>query len=160
MALMIEFHPKHLEAIGTITVRWAHVDRVMYDTLKDVLGMADEAEKLRECRAGVSRFEYFVARVKEADIDAADKAPLVAAGEILKEKMTERNHIIHGQYGVMMGDDDLLAPSYSDIGISKSDKTDRREPALVTVEHLMAHADEVRDAIQPISSYLYARRRP
>ncbi|CAN5520512.1 hypothetical protein BH10PLA2_BH10PLA2_01050 [soil metagenome] len=158
MALFIEMYPKHLEALGIITVRWAHVDRVMYSTLKDVFGMADEAEKLRECRAGQSRLEYFIARVKAAQMHDADRAKLVDAASVLTVKMTERNHIIHGQYGVMMGADDLLAPSYSDIGVSKSDKIDRREAALVTVEHLMAHADEVREASKPISSYLYARR--
>jgi hypothetical protein len=159
MVLMIEFYPKHLEAIGKITVRWAHVDRVMYDTLKDIWGMVDEAEKLRELRAGANRLEYFKARVVEAELDATNKATLADAATLLIEKMTERNHIIHGQYGVMMGEDDLLAPSYSDIGISKKDSTDRRDASLMTVEHLMAHADEVREASNPISRYLYAKRK-
>lgn len=159
MALIIEFYPEHLEAIGKITVRWAHVDRVMYDILRDIWGMVDEAEKLRELCAGVSRLQYFKARVAEADLDATNKTTLADAATLLIGKMTERNHIIHGQYGVMMGEDDLLAPSYSDIGMSRKDSTDRREASLMTVEHLMSHADEVREASNPISRYLYAKRK-
>lgn len=159
MALMIEAFPDHLRAIGVIAVRWAAVDKMLYDILSKRLLMAEAVHTLRTCGAGKSRLEYFAARLKEADVSVADRDTMLAGVAALIALADERNLIIHGQYGVMMGGDNALAPSYSDIGLMKRDdySNDRLDPRLVTIEHFTAHADEVDVASQPLRDFVYRR---
>ena len=157
MALMIEAFPDHLRAIGVIAVRWASVDKMLYDILSKRLLMAEAAHTLRTCGAGKSRLEYFAARLNEADVSVADRRAMLAGVAALIALADERNLIIHGQYGVVMGPEDVLAPSYSDIGLMKRDdySDGRLDPRLVTIDHFMRHADGVNAASQALRDFLY-----
>ncbi|WEK00459.1 MAG: hypothetical protein P0Y59_01810 [Candidatus Sphingomonas phytovorans] len=152
MALMIELFPEHLQAIGTIAVRWSSVDRVMHDILLLDFAMSEDAQILRACNAGVSRLELFKSRVEKTNI--VERSNLVAAAVRLVELAKERNLIVHGQYGVIVGDDGALAASWSDIGLKKGGK-DFSEGGLVTTEHLLGHADDVKAASEPLRAYRY-----
>lgn len=157
MALIIEAFPDHLRAIGIIAVRWASVDKMLYDILSKRLLMAEAAHTLRTCGAGKRRLEYFAARLKEADVSVADRDAMLAGVAALIALVDDRNLIIHGQYGVMMGPEHGFVPSYSDIGLMKRDdySDDRMDPRLVTIDHFMGHADEVNVASQALRDFVY-----
>jgi hypothetical protein len=151
MVLLAEMFDDHMKAIGIITVRWSSVDGVIHEILRDRLLSPVEAEKIRYLNAGVNRLEYFRTQLKPTSLRAKEKAVLSAAVTRLIELCKERNMIVHGQYGIIVGEDGSLSVSYSDIGLRKMEPSDCRfEPALVTKEHLMQHADAVYESLSVI----------
>lgn len=157
MALIIEAFPDHLRAIGTITVRWSSIDKLLHDILDGPLNQNEQAKTLRKCGAGKSRLEFFAARVKCAGLVSAQEDELLGSVNQLLKLADDRNLIIHGQYGMMVGPSDEFTASFSDIGLMKRDNyfAGRMDPSIVTVEHFMGHADEVYEASQPMRDYLY-----
>jgi hypothetical protein len=88
-----------------------------------------------------------------------EKRTLADAVDLLMGLWKDRNLIAHGQYGIVTGDDGSLSPAWSDIRVPKGDGHPDRlmEPALLTVEHLIQHADVVSEAAKPLRDFLYRR---
>lgn len=154
--MFAEISRRHLEAIGVITVRWSWVDSVMYDILRGRLLLTAEAEDFRGMGAGTNRLKYFAARLKASNAPRHHKRAIKQATDKLLELYRDRNAIVHGQYGIMWEDDGDFSVSYSDLSKPLSDS--RSQPAQVTVEHLMEHADAVYAAAKPLNDFLYPRR--
>lgn len=159
MVLLAEIFDGHMRAIGILTVRWSEVDRLLYGLLKDSFARPDVAEKLRECNAGTNRLEFFKARLKEAKLTPEGRSNLAHAVDQLIALYVERNSIVHGQYGIVLDGNGDMAPAWSDIGLRKKKHgpplPDYLEPAMVTEDHLMQHADAVYEASKPLSKFLH-----
>jgi hypothetical protein len=148
MALLIELFPDHLRAIGLITVRWSSIDVNLYDILRIYLPSPEQAEGLRGAPAGRRRLEKFRELLRDTGLSLEEQSALNGAvDQLLKLWSDERNYIVHGQYGIIATDDGLV-PSWSDIKKEASDRL--LEPAHVTLDHLVGHADAVSAAAAPI----------
>lgn len=157
MVLLAEMFNAHMKAIGIITVRWSSVDGLMYEVLRDRLLLPESAEKLRSCNAGRTRLRYFKKQIGIWNSLIEDKNAISGAVDILDNLYEDRNMIVHGQYGIIFEEDGSLSVSYSDIGIRNTEKSPscRLEPAPVTIDHLMQHADAVYKAAKPLRDLLY-----
>ena len=161
MVLLAEVFSGHMRAIGILTVRWSEVDRLLYSLLKDRFARLDAAEKLRGSNAGTNRLEFFKARLKEAELTAEEKSSLAHAVDQITALYVERNSIVHGQYGIVLDDNGNMTPAWSDIGLRKrkheQPPPDYLEPAMVTEDHLMQHANAVYEASRPLFGFLHHR---
>jgi hypothetical protein len=151
MALLIEMFPNILQAIGLITVRWSSIDGVLYDILRNFLPSSEQAEEFRGKPAGRRRLDKLLELLEETSLSPEDKDALKGAVDRLLQLWgDERNYITHGQYGTIVTDDGLV-PSWSDI---KKETHDLLEPAQVTADHLVGHADAVSAAAKPLRDCL------
>lgn len=159
MANIAEAFTHHMAAIGVISVRWASVERVLYDILQERLDLVDCADRLRHLNAGISRLEYFRARLKVTNLTVDDEVHLKSAVDCLMKLYDDRNSIAHGQYGIIASDDGTLDVSWSDIASRKhgNSSTPHLEPTPVTVDDLRQHAEEVYKAAAPLREFLYRR---
>jgi hypothetical protein len=157
MALPTEALDRHMKAIGIITVRWSSIDGALDDILRARLPA--EAEKLRQSNAGMQRFECFLKLIKGADMLPYEKRALADAVKLLMGLWKDRNLIANGQYGIVTGGDGSLSPVWSYIRVPKGDGHSGRlmEPALLTIERLTQHADDVSEAAKPLRDFLYRR---
>lgn len=156
MAILAEIFELHMRAIGVITVRWSSIDDLMYDILQKSLLLPERAATLRTLNAGTNRLNRFRAWLEDASLLPEEKDALVGAIDQLSQLWATRNMIVHGQYGIIIGDDGSLSLSYSDIK-AKEPSDSRLEPAPVTLDHLVQHADAVSKAAKPLQDFLYRR---
>ena len=159
MALFAEMFDKHMKAIGVISVRWSSIDNYMYKILGDRLLLKAEATEFRYKNAGRKRLDYFKKLINcISHLPLEEKIALTASIDRLIELYSERNLIVHGQYGMLVADDNTLSPSYSDIKLRVDEPSvGRMEPAPVMVDDLLQHADAVSEAAKPLTNFLYQR---
>lgn len=161
MVLLAEMFDAHMRAIGILTVRWSEVDRLLYELLKDRFRWPDHAEKLREYGAGKRRLRFFKTRFEDAELQPEEKSSLTQAVEQLLSLYDERNSIVHGQYGIGFGDDGDMFVTWSNIGLMKqkgeASSPSYLEPAAVTEDDILQHANAVYEASKPLFSILHPR---
>jgi hypothetical protein len=159
MVLLAEMFDHHMRAIGVITVRWSSIDRLIYDILRNRLLLPAAAETLRSLGAGKVRLDFFRKQLEETNLRPEEKDALAGAIKQLQQLWIDRNSIAHGQYGIIAVEDGRLSVSWSDIRVGKTkEPSDHRlEPARVTVDDLVQHADAVSEAAKPLRDFLYRR---
>ena len=159
MALLAEMSDPHMRAIGVITVRWSSIDGLMYDILRKRILFPAQAENLRHKNAGKARLAFFRHQLKDISLRPEEKSALDGAVDELLRLWEDRNKIIHGQYGIIAGEDGGLSLCWSDIRVRRGKELSESwlEPAEVTVDHLDEHAAAVSEAATPLRNFLYQR---
>ncbi|MDW9609413.1 hypothetical protein GOA59_32010 [Sinorhizobium meliloti] len=93
-----ENHPKLLQELGRVTIRWAEVDLVLVDLAFVILNGNLEAARqhvFQTAGAGTERLRRFDRIVGSSELSADERRAIMAVTERLRSLYSTRNDIVH-----------------------------------------------------------------